>query len=103
MIVTAVRIDGQRYVLDPSQDAATLQTQLLAARAGTAAFSTFITSDQVTITVLMTPATTVCFDTVDDDQDRDFAAEVGEVLPSDFDEYTGDFGSDIPWARGHAA
>ena len=85
MKVNKVRVDGQMFILDPSQDVQVLQDRIIEAVQQGAGFVRFETIGRATITVLVTPAVAVRFEVIDrtEEQVNEWEARPPGIEPDD--------------------
>jgi hypothetical protein len=65
MKISKLRVDGQMFILEPGQDVARLQEQILGAVGGGAGFVQFETVGRGTVSVLVTPYVGVRFESLE--------------------------------------
>lgn len=83
--IVRVRVDGQMFILDPEQDAADLQRQIIDAVRQGAGFVRFQTVGRSAITVLITPGIGVRFEVLErsEEQLREWAEDPPSIEPGD--------------------
>jgi hypothetical protein len=83
--IVRVRVDGQMFILDPDQDAAELQRQIIEAVQQGAGFVGFRTVGRSTISVLISPGIGVRFETLErsEEQLREWEENPPSIEPGD--------------------
>jgi len=83
MIINRLQLDGQQFFLDAAQDLPGLKAQILTAARGVADFIVFTPVGHGEVSVLMTPTTTVRFESEEHDDEQ--LTERETVSASSFD------------------